>query len=134
MIVYTAARSLAPSHVAGTQYLLNIEGVDAIRNRTVDKTVLRSKGGAIETLRNRADNEWTLTFAPVNGLDVAKLIEFLDSTEGGEKFQLFIYGTESAAKSLRRTDSGYQLSAFMRVGSEAGDYFQASAITAVEVP
>lgn len=132
MILYTATRSLVVSHVLNTQYMLEIDCTEDVRSRDVDKTIIRSKGGAMEALYYKADRQHVITFAPVRGTDLDLLIEMLDSTEGGETFQAQIYGTESALTSLRRTDSGYTLSPFMRVGATDKDWYQVT-ITAIEV-
>lgn len=134
LFLYTARRSLLSHHVAGSAYSIEFELMeDTAPRRTVDKTIRRSKGGAIETLYHRAEKEWTISFAPVCGDDVAQLEEFLDSTESGEAFLAYLYGTESTPRTLKRTDQGYQLQPSYRIGTEQGDYWQATGITAIEL-
>lgn len=131
-VTYIAKRSLLPTHSINDTYSLDIGLVEAVKTRRVEKSQPRSKGGNIETLYHRADVEWSLTFAPVRGYELAQLLEFLDSTESGDVFTVDIYGTAAAPIAMKRTDEGYTLQPFMRVGSEDGDWFQASAIAAVE--
>lgn len=133
LFIYTAKRSFYPGHVLDQTYQLEIALMeDTQSERKVEKDVVRSKGGAMETLYHRADEEWTISFEPVNGEKRRLLKEFLDSTESGESFQAYIYGTEAEPITLKRTDSGHKFSPYKRLGSEALDYFQAS-ITAIEV-
>lgn len=125
-LIFTLKRSLLPGHIVDQQHELEIDATAAQLNRRVDKTEVRAKGGATETLYHRADREWSVTFEPVSGSRLDELIEFLDSTESGEPFSMQLYGTESAMTAVMRSDDGYSLQEFMRVGSERGDYFQAS--------
>jgi hypothetical protein len=131
IISYTAKRSLADHHQADEACFLEIEVVDALRSTSVNKSVKRSIGGAMETLRHSADVQWQITFEPVSGARLALLREFLDSTDAGEAFSIDIYGRASAMKTMRRTDEGYSETPFIRLGSESADYFTAS-ITAIE--
>lgn len=124
---YTAKRSMLPDHIVNLQYMLEIGVVSGARpRRSVDKTEVRAKGGATETLYHKADREWTLTFEPVNGDRLNQLVEFLDSTESGESFGMRVYGTEASFITVKRIDEGYDLSEFMLVGAERSDYFQAT--------
>lgn len=124
--IYTAKRSLIGSHIVDQNYHLEINATTAPRSRRTEKSEVRAKGGATETLYHRADREWTITFEPVNGVRLDALIEFLDSTESGEPFQMQLYGTESSMTSVMRSDDGYELQPFMPVGNERGDWFQVS--------
>lgn len=131
-VVYTATESLLPFRSAGQVVAFDIDFQDARRSRSVEKTVQRSEGGAMEVLKHRAEVQWTITFEPVNGAKLAQLREFLDSTEAGESFLMDPYGTASAPVTVKRIDDGYSEDPFMRNGSALTDYFVAS-ITAVEV-
>jgi hypothetical protein len=134
LFIYTARRSLIAGHVVDETYHLEIALMEETTlSRAVEKTIVRSKGGAMETLHDRADENWSIVFEPVRGTTRLRLKEFLDSTESGQTFQAYLYGTESEPLTLKRTDSGYQWAPFRRVGSPEGDWYQASAITAVEV-
>lgn len=132
-IIYTAKRSLAPGHLLGDEYGLEI-GImdDAQRSTAVEKETQRALGGATETLRHRSDVNWTLTLEPQRGVDMPFLREFLDSTDGGEPFRMDIYGQYGQFVNVRRTDSGYTESPFMRAGSAADDWFTV-AIEVVEI-
>lgn len=123
---YTCKRSNLPDHIIDQSYVLDIGVSNEQRSRSVDKTTVRAKGGATETLYHKADREWSITFQPVNGDLMNQLIEFLDSTESGEPFEMRLYGTEAAFTTVKRTDDGYSFQEFMRVGSERGDWFQTS--------
>lgn len=130
-IAYTALRSIVLPHIEGNGYSMEIGCTEAIRSRSVNKTAVRSLGGAMEVLRGYADTEWQLTFEPVSGHRLNLLREFLDSTDSGEPFLIDVYGDSSSMRTMRRTDEGYSEQTFMRVGSEASDLFQVS-ITAIE--
>lgn len=121
---YTAKRSTLADHIVNQQYMIEIGVTSEQRSRRVDKTEVRARGGATETLYHKADREWSITFEPVAGDRLNQLIEFLDSTESGEAFEMRLYGTESSFTTVKRIDEGYSLQEFMRVGSERGDYFQ----------
>lgn len=123
---YTAKRSTLADHIVNQQYLIEIGVTTEQRSRRVDKTEVRARGGATETLYHKADREWSITFEPVNGDRLNQLIEFLNSTESGESFEMRLYGSEASFTAVKRIDEGYDLQEFMRVGSERADWFQAS--------
>lgn len=124
--------SVTYSDIDGDYVHLEIDFQDARRSRTVEKTVQRSEGGAMEVLKHRADTTWTVTFEPVNGTRLQQLRQFLDATEGGEPFSMDPYGTASAPLPVRRVDDGYSEDPFMRNGSRQTDYFVVS-IQVIEV-
>lgn len=111
---YIATRSLAPGHIELEEYSLEIGLTDATRSRDVRKTVHRAANGNTETVYEGAETTWALEFEPTAGADLLQLIEFLDSTASGETFTVWIYGTEAAPISARRSDSGYSPQAFIR--------------------
>jgi hypothetical protein len=123
---YTCKRSALPDHIIDQQYMIEIGTTAGAgpASRVVDKTEVRARGGATETLYHKADREWTLTFEPVNGDKLNQLIEFLDSTESGEPFDMRLYGTEASFIAVKRSDEGYDPQLFMPVGSERGDWWQ----------
>lgn len=123
---YTCKRSNLADHIINQSYLIEVGLVDMQPSRSVEKNDIRAAGGATETLYNRADEEWSLTFEPVNGDKRKSLKEFLDSTESGEEFQMRLYGTEPSFTTVKRSDDGYQWQRFMQVGSERGDWWQFS--------
>lgn len=134
VFIFTARRSVLAEHVIGEEVTLETLIMEDTEQSTNDeKTVVRSTGGAMETLFERQDKRWSIVFPPVRGAEKDRLQEFLDSTAGGEEFRAYLYGTEAAPLSLKRTDTGYSWRPWRRIGSESGDYFQASPITAVEV-
>lgn len=124
--IYTAKRSVLSDHIVNQQYMIEIGVTQEQRSRHVDKTDVRAAGGPTETLYHKADREWSITFEPVNGDRLKHLIEFLDSTESGEAFEMRLYGTEPTFTPVKRSDEGYDLQEFMRVGSERADLFQVS--------
>lgn len=131
-LTYTASRSLVPGHAAGDQFTLEIGITEATRTRNVDKVTLKSKGGAIETLRYAGSSEWQVTFQPVYGFDLDLLREALDSVEGGESFTLDLYGSAATPLNVKRTDAAYTEQPFMRRGGIRLDVFQVS-VSVVEV-
>lgn len=122
--VYTATEDLVGGHSSGDIVNLDI-GVqdDTARSRSVEKSVQKSIGGAIEVLKHRADVTWNVTLEPVSGPTLALVREFMSSTEGGEPFTMDLYGTSSAPKAVKRIDDGYTEQAFMRRGAESSDLF-----------
>lgn len=121
---FTARRSLLPTHVDGEIVNLECDLVDTTPSRRVRKAVIRAVSGRTETLFHRADTDRQLLFAPVRGHLLDQLLEFLDSTASGETFLVWLYGTEGEPMTLRRSDSGYTLTPFMRIGSPETDWFQ----------
>lgn len=123
---YTCKRSNLAEHIIDRQYMIEIGTTQGAGppSRRVDKTEVRAKGGATETLYHKADREWTLTFEPVNGDRLKQLLEFLDSTESGEVFDMRLYGSEASFTTVKRSDDGYDPQPFMPVGSERGDWWQ----------
>lgn len=122
--IYTAKRSLRPGSIVNLTYQLDIHTVASPKRRQVDKSEVRAKGGATETLYHHADSEWSITFEPVSGQRLDALIEFLDSTESGESFQMQIYSSQSSFTAVMRSDDGYELEEFMPIGQERRDLFQ----------
>lgn len=125
---YTCKRSNLADHIINQTYMIEIGTTSGAgpASRRVDKNEVRAAGGATETLYNKADREWMLTFEPVNGDRLNQLIEFLDSTESGEAFSMRLYGTEASFTTVKRSDEGYEPQPFMPVGSERGDWWQIS--------
>ena len=121
-LVFTATDDLLPSHPAGTLVALDIDFQEARKSRSVEKTVQRSQGGAMEVLKHRTDVLWDITFEPVSGFRLRQMREFIASTEGGESFSMDPYGG-SAPLQVKRIDGGSSEEPFMRIGAEAGDYF-----------
>lgn len=122
-VTYIATESLLPHREAGDTVTMDIGFQDARRSRATEKNVQVSMGGAMEVLKHRSQSSWSLTFEPVAGAQLEQLREFLDSTEGGESFTVDPYGTSSAPKRVKRTDSGYSEEPFIRMGYEDRDYF-----------
>jgi hypothetical protein len=120
---YTAKRSTLPDHIVDQQYMIEIgttNGAGPAR-RPIDKTEVRAKGGATETLYHKKDREWTLTFEPVNGDRMDQLLEFMDSVESGEAFEMRLYGTEASFTTVKRFDEGYEPQQFIARGGERTD-------------
>jgi len=133
-IQYVAKRGLAQGHVMNELYALDIDIVDdgTERSTKVEKDVVQANGGAMEVLYHRRDVTWQLVFAPVRGKDMPVLREFLESTDGGESFNVDIYGQFAQAIAVKRIDTSYTETPFMRVGSAALDLFQVR-ITVIEL-
>lgn len=121
--VYEATEELIGGRSVGQIVLLDIGVQEAVRSRSVDKSVQRSQGGAMEVLWHRADVTWSVTLEPVAGASLDVVREFMASTEAGEAFTMDLYGTTSRPKAVKRIDEGYTESPFMRVGSELRDLF-----------
>jgi hypothetical protein len=130
-IIYTAKRELTGLNAVDSSVLMEIGISDLSSSRAVIKDVQRAKGGARETLYHRTDETHAITFQPVNGQLRNQLREFLASTESGETFQIYLYGTESTPIQVVREDDGHTDSMFMAVGTSEKDYVQAS-ITVME--
>jgi hypothetical protein len=126
-ITYTARRSLTATHIAGNDYVISIDTTALIASTRVEKVSQRAIGGATETLYSRTDREWSITFVPLRGAQLAQLIEFLDSTERGETFRMMLPGDASPGTICIRTDDGYTLSEYMPLGDAAAlDWYQTS--------
>jgi hypothetical protein len=120
-IVFTAKRSLLPGRASGISVGLEVDLLDAVRRRELRKEVHRASAGAQETLYLGADTCWDLEFEPVSGEMYSRLKEFLDSTAGGELFQVSVYGTEVKPITAWRNDSGYSARPLIRTGDRALD-------------
>jgi hypothetical protein len=131
-IVYTALRELTGLTDANDTATLEVLISEYSNSREVTKDAPRSKGGAREVLYHRVDKVHNITFAPVNGFTKDQLDEFLASTESGESFQIYLYGSEALPITVYRSDDGNQNNPFMQVGTSARDYWQTS-ITVTEV-
>jgi hypothetical protein len=130
---YTARRSLTPSHVLNERQSIELELSDAVSFTESDvKSAERSPGGGLEVGFERTDVLWSLSFAPVRGAQVDALREFLDSTESGEAFSMWLRSGESSPIVLKRTEDSHALQPFMRVGARRGDWWTAS-FEAIEV-
>lgn len=121
--VYTATEELIGGRATGDVVSLDIGVQEAVRSRSVEKSVQRSQGGAMEVLWHRADVTWNITLEPVAGVTLAIVREFMASTEAGEVFTMDLYGSSSAPKSVKRIDDGYTEQPFMRAGAESRDWF-----------
>lgn len=132
MIEYTAKRSLAAGHASGSRYTLDIEFQSADQQVIDVKDMERSLGGARETVLDRQDTFWTIRTEPVNGYRLECLREFLDSTESGETFRVWLYSGDAAPLLLKRIETGHTESAFMRCGARDKDFFYGQ-FTALQV-
>jgi hypothetical protein len=121
--VYSATSELIGGRSVGDTVMLDIAVQEAQRSRSVEKSVQRSQGGAMEVLWHRADVTWSVTLEPVAGATLDLVREFMASTEAGEAFTMDLYGSSSAPKSVKRIDDGYTETPFMRVGAESRDWF-----------
>jgi hypothetical protein len=127
IITYVARRSLIGGHVAGTEYQLTADTTSLVRTVKPEKITQRAIGGAAETLYFRTDREWSMTFAPLRGAQLAALLEFLDSTERGETFRLTLPGEAVPGTICRRTDDAYTLAEYLPLGDPASrDWFTTS--------
>jgi len=116
--VYTALDELTGGHTVGDEVVLEIDVTEALRSRKAEKSVQRSMGGAMEVLKHRSEVSWSVTLEPVWGDQLARVREFMASTEGGEAFTMDLYGNASAPKLVKRIDEGYDEQPFMRRGAE----------------
>lgn len=130
IITFVARRSLIQGHVAGNEYLLEIDTTALVRSNRTEKSVQRAIGGATETIYFRTDKEWAVTFAPVRGAALAAVVEFLDSTERGETFRMTLPGDLAPSGRLcLRTDEGYTLAEYLPLGDPTAlDWFQTSCV------
>lgn len=123
IFVYSATNDLIGGRSVGDVVLLDLGVQEALRSRSVEKSVQRSQGGAMEVLWHRADVTWTVTLEPVSGTQLDIVREFMASTEGGESFTMDLYGTSSRPKTVKRIDDGYSEQPFIRVGTVQRDWF-----------
>jgi hypothetical protein len=129
---YTAQRDLAPGHLVGSQYTVELslthdgfvfQGRDLkIKNKMLS--------GRVETIYHGRERLWHVVLEPVEEGDSTELREFLGSTADGQPFVFDPFGSIAApAKTMivTRDDEGAVEDAFLRTGSpEARDCVQFS--------
>ncbi len=125
MIEYTAKRSLAPGHVAGQVYTLDLDIVEAVPNVVDVRGDARSAGGAVESTFERQDVYWIIDTAPFSGEMVKRVIEFLDSIESGETFRVWLTDGDIVPLALKQEGEAGAVESFMRTGSAERDVFTA---------
>lgn len=123
LISYTAKRSLVPGHQVEQVYVLNVDISEATPGVEDIKTEERSTGGGGETVFHRQDRRWDIAFAPMRGMDLLMMREFMDSIESGQAFQMEIYEGEPLGY-FKWIDSEHGEDVFMRVGLEESDWYQ----------
>lgn len=87
-VQYIALRNIAPGHVEGNQYDLDILGT-LTRQLLVDKEVIKSEDGQTITLFNREELSWgvqTRVFGQSTNIQIEDMREFLASVARGESF------------------------------------------------
>jgi hypothetical protein len=131
LVQFTAKRSLYGSHTAEALVTVPLEVETADIDVSDIRTMERSKGGGMEVLFERSDMFWRITFAPVCGYEFLQLREFLDSTESGEPFRIWLRDESSVPLILKRLDTGHDYAPFMRTGVAERDTFRAT-ITALQ--
>lgn len=125
MIEYIARRSLAPGHIAGQTYTLDLEVSEAVPNVADVREDARSAGGAIESVFERTDTYWTIDTAPFSGDRVFQVREFLDSIESGETFRVWLTYGDIVPLVLKQEGGAGSEESFMRTGSAERDFFTA---------
>ena len=121
---YTAKRTFALGHVVNSLYTIDLDIQSATPAYVDVKSIERSPGGGIEISFERQDVIWTIKFAPVGGYELELMREFLDSTESGELFRVWIWPEDAFPLALKRLEDGHTEDAFMRRGSESADLFE----------
>jgi len=119
-VVYQASRALAPAHIAGVDYELQLKISDLIRPSGGDlKEMPQAIAGNVETLFFGEVRTWGVTLAPARISEAQILYEFLRSTADGQQFTFDPYGSVGhgiAAMQVVRADDGYTESTFQREG------------------
>jgi len=119
-VAYVARRALAPSHAAGSTYVLPIVFTELQRPSGNDlKVTTQTLSGAVETLYFGEIRAWSITLAPVRVQDAAIHYEFLRSTADGQVFTFDPYGSAGhnvQAMDVVRADQGFTEATFQREG------------------
>jgi hypothetical protein len=130
VIEYTARRSFFSDHTAGEKYEIEVEiALDSAQQEIEEvKFIERSPGGAMEQGLERIDTFIPLTIINSHGAHLMQLREFLDSTESGETFKVWVCDESDSPRGvpyvLKRLDEGHTEMAFIRKGSRMDDAFQ----------
>lgn len=125
IFVYTATQSISSGHALGVTYQVDFDVQSSTRKSMTSREVSRSLSGKTETLINRVDVSYDITFAPVNGNKRLLLEEMLDSISDGQSIFVYLYGSESSPLTVICESESYSESDFMPVGSAETDYITA---------
>lgn len=129
-VTYTARRSLAPLHAAGSDYVLRLMLINADPVPKRLATMTETMSGAVETLYFGRAQTWDVTLAAMQLSQAALIIEFLESTYDGQVFDFDPYGWPGQPRlsmQVVRSDDGYSARRalqLMRGGHD--DYFNFS--------
>lgn len=123
-VTYTAQRSLAFNHFAGTGYTLDLQ-LTEFRAQGADlKEEQKSISGVVEVQYFGRENIWQVTLAPVKDNESQLLREFIDSTADGQSFSFDPSGSAAApsrrAMQVVRSDTGVTEQPFIDSGDDEG--------------
>lgn len=121
-VSYTAKRSIIPGHAIGERYVFDMpmmESVPAAEDIRIDE---RSAGGAFESVLHRTEVTWTFRTEPIRGEARELMREFLESTESGQTFRIWLYGSESQPIYFKRADDGHTEDSYLELGHRDLDY------------
>lgn len=150
LVNFTAARNLTGIHEEGDSVALSFSTTELVPSRKVSREVQKSIGGHRETLLYHSLRVWTVTTEPLTGADLESLMEFLDSVEGGETFDLEPWRDEEGpslaldfllprlqvaeAVTCKMDSEGYSLSMLICDGTGPANAEYQVSFTAEEVP
>jgi len=132
IIEYTARRSLYADHIAGTRYEIEVDIAIDSTQREIDevKFIERSPGGGMEQGLERIDEYVPIQIILVGGTKLMQLREFMDSTESGETFRVYVCEDADSPRQhpiiIKRIDDGHTEMAFIRKGTRQDDSFSVS--------
>ena len=112
-------KAYAPHRIVGSSYSLDLILEQASIAREVDSTVVKSLGGAQETIERTRDRYHNITIGsiariPTAGETTARQVvqAFMESVQAGETFSLDIYGSVATPSDAVNViaDAGYSFS------------------------
>lgn len=131
-VVYLAKRTFAPGHAVDVRYAISVGITQATPSTEDVKQTARSPGGATETSYERSDVTWSFETEPVSGYDLLLVREFMDSTESGETFAIYLRDSDAEPLYVKRFEDQHSETASLACGAEDRDSFRAS-FTALQV-
>lgn len=127
---YMATESIAPGHVANTEYTIRFGVQSADLLPEILKREQRSMSGRKETLHFGRVRRWKIVLEPVPAELLPYFDEFLDSTADGQAFQIDPYGSEvnhGLLLNVDREDAGHAVRRVTTTGDPAySDMFEIS--------
>ncbi|MDG9671813.1 hypothetical protein ONV78_29020 [Hahella sp. CR1] len=92
-VEYTARRFIAPGHVAGGNYWIDVKLTRCDFDAQIEAQTTTALSGKSKTLLHRIDQTYDIATVYMNQLEqLAEMREFLGSVSGGESFMVSLHG------------------------------------------